>query len=459
MFLKVFVVLSFFIYTPLFSAVKGPYLLYTGTPGSMTVLWQAEKSKVDTLKWGESSSDLSNAVAVDEYGYNHQHKYEITSLDIGKKYYYAVGGYGSGFFTTAPADTATEVSMLAYGDTRSYPDDHNAVCKRAITECNQDSSLNSIVLFSGDFVQDGMSEGDWISEFFPRNEPDILEFQSRIPYACCIGNHEDPGTLVHKYFPFPYKANSYGSFDYGPVHIAIVDQYVSYSPGSTQYSWLEADLSSSKKYWKVLLFHEPGYAAGGHSNNTSVQDYIQPLCEKYGVSFVINGHNHYYSRAEVNGVNHIVTGGGGAPLYSPKSNYPNIVKVDKSHHFLKLNFNRELATITAERDDGSIIEEFTVIDTTYPVSVISLSPLVTTKTVAAKSRNGITKFKVNNLKSSTVALELYSLNGVKIFYRKYKLNSNGEFTLKADKISFGSYIFRLIQEDGSVIYRGKLLLK
>ena len=57
----------------------------------------------------------------------------------------------------------------------------------------------------------------------------------------------------------------YYSFDYGPAHITVVDQYVSFAPGSAQYIWLENDLAASQKLWKFVILHEPAWsAAGGH---------------------------------------------------------------------------------------------------------------------------------------------------------------------------------------------------
>ncbi|MBK9777870.1 MAG: hypothetical protein IPP62_16195 [bacterium] len=75
---------------------------------------------------------------------------------------------------------------------------------------------------------------------------------------------------------------------------------------------------SSNKPWRFVVLHEPGWSAGGgHPNNAAVQAYLQPLFVQYGVSIVFTGHNHYYARAVVDGVNHITTGGGGGPLHTP----------------------------------------------------------------------------------------------------------------------------------------------
>ena len=76
------------------------------------------------------------------------------------------------------------------------------------------------------------------------------------------------------------------------------------------------------------------------------------------MQFVIGGHNHYYARAVVDGVEHITAGGGGAPLYNPDPNYPNIVICDTSHNFCKLQIDHDTLHYSAIRDDGSVIESF-----------------------------------------------------------------------------------------------------
>ena len=181
------------------------------------------------------------------------------------------------------------------------------------------------------------------------------------PYQSCIGNHEGSGALFVKYFPYPFVAGRYWSFDYGPAHFAIIDQYTSYGPGSAQLTWLQNDLASTNKPWKFICLHKPGWSAGGgHENNTSVQNYIQPLCVQYGVQILFAGHNHYYARAVVNNIQHITTGGGGAPLYQPNLNYPYIVAGASAYHFCKIEINNEILHFTAIKSTGEIIDTFTI---------------------------------------------------------------------------------------------------
>ena len=46
------------------------------------------------------------------------------------------------------------------------------------------------------------------------------------------------------------------------------------------------------------------------------RDRLEALFAKYKVNIVFAGHEHLYLRKVVNGIVHIITGGGGAPLYA-----------------------------------------------------------------------------------------------------------------------------------------------
>ena len=177
--------------------------------------------------------------------------------------------------------------------------------------------------------------------------------------------------LVSK-IPYNFASNStngddmYYSFDYGPVHIAVVDQYDngSYSPAklsSVQLNWLQNDLAFSNKTWKFILLHEPGwsakYTSREHGNNIDVQNNIQPLCMQYDVKAVFGGHNHYYAHCKVDSVNHFTLGGGGAPLYNPSHTSGGvIVYAEATYHFMKVQITGDTAVLTAIKPDGSIIE-------------------------------------------------------------------------------------------------------
>ena len=180
----------------------------------------------------------------------------------------------------------------------------------------------------------------------------------------CIGNHESSGTIYEKYRPYNFAAApaDYFSFDYGPVHVAVVDQYTTYTSGSAQYNWLHTDLTNSTKLWKIIVLHQPGWCAGGsHGNDATVQTVIQPLCVDHGVSIVLAGHNHYYSRALNNGVHHVTSGAGGAPFYSASSGQPYVVTYTvNTLECVKIAIAGNTLTGTTVSNSGAVIDTFTI---------------------------------------------------------------------------------------------------
>ena len=207
-----------------------------------------------------------------------------------------------------------------------------------------------------------MSEGDldwmWDRQLFDPKFKNIREVFANLSYLPVMGNHEGTGTLFQQYFPMPFVAQRYWSFDYGPAHIVMLDQYSPYKKGTDQYNWLKTDLSLSKKTWKFILLHEPGWSAS--DNNMTVQRDILPLVEQYGVSIIFGGHNHYYARSEVDGVIHLTVGGGGAPLYAPNPNALHVVTASRVHSFVEIEIQGNTLTGTAYDLDGNIIDQFSI---------------------------------------------------------------------------------------------------
>jgi len=353
---------------------KGPYLIYPGTNTEMMVLWQLDGPQSCFLEWGLDTSYSDGNTVTTEYGTDHQHKHTIANLVPGSKYYYRLTvdpNQYTGSFRAAPPDDANSVKFLAYGDTRANASifDHDMVDEAIVDAFEQDPNYQTFTMLTGDWVDDGEEEGDWDNEFFNRSCANSLELQANLPINGCIGNHEwdddsTPPTFFDKYWPYPYVDGFYWSFDYGPAHITIIDQYEkAYNRGSAQYYWLRNDLATTNKLWKILQFHEPGYSAGHHGDNYDVQGYIQPLCEQYKVDIVFCGHNHYYARCDKNGVKHITTGGGGAPLhYDGSVNYSEYVEVCvTAHHFCKIDIRGDELTFQAVKPDATIIDEFVLI--------------------------------------------------------------------------------------------------
>ncbi|MDR3574197.1 MAG: DNRLRE domain-containing protein [Anaerolineaceae bacterium] len=344
---------------------KGPDLIYPGSNTAIEIFWQWNATTPFTVAWGTNTSySLGNAPVSAYDTTNHLYKYTITGLTPGTKYYYRVvvgSQYSAGTFYTSPAASATSLKFVSYGDTRSNPTQHDSVAAEVISLYQSDPGYQTLLPLTGDLVSSGDTDSLWNSEFFSPTYTHIRTELANVAVEPIMGNHEGSGGLFVRYWPEPYVAARYYSFDYGPVHFTMIDQYTSYTAGSAQYNWIKSDLAASTKTWKVAVFHEPGWSAnGGHPDNTTVQTALEPLFEQYKVALVLTGHNHYYARAMVNGIAELTIGTGGAPAYTPLSGQPDVVYTYKGLGYCKFSISG--STLTGWFVDGSntVRDTFTV---------------------------------------------------------------------------------------------------
>lgn len=441
-------VLFFCSATAIAGITKGPYLIFEGSNTTMTVLWQDNASESNVIRWGSDSNYALAQATVPEYGASNQHKYTITGLLPGTKYYYqvtaSVGGavYGSGSFVTAPDASATSVKILAFGDTRSGVASMEKVLSRMRSTYAADPAFQTILLHTGDWVYSD-AETNWTSEWFVSGTtyPNIHALQAEVPIDGVRGNHEGSGVYFSKYF-LPSAASFYRSFDYGPVHIILLDQYTTYTSGSAQYSWLVNELSTTTKPWKIVMMHEPAWGAGTHANNTTSQTTLQPLFRQYGVDLVLTGHNHNYARAVVDNISHVTNGGGGTPLYAVDTTMPNIVKAESTYQYSEIKISGNTMSSTARRSDGTMIETFTVthgallpaaptgLTATAGNAQVSLlwtaSSGATSYNVKRSTTNGGPYLTAASGVSSTGIVDSGLTNGTTYYYVVTAVNSNGE---------------------------------
>jgi len=344
---------------------KGPDLIYTGLNTSMEVFWQWTATTSFRVDWGADTTYALGSSPVSAYDTtNHLYKYTITGLTAATKYDYRVvvgSQYSNGTFFTSPSTSATALKFVSYGDTRTNPTKHDAIAAQVISLYQSDPGYQTLLPFTGDAVSDGDTDSDWTSQFFSPSFTHIRTELANVALAPVMGNHEGSGGLFALYFPEPFVAGRYYSFDYGPAHFTMIDQYTSYTVGSAQYNWIKSDLAASTKTWNIAVFHEPGWSAnGGHPDNTTVQTVLEPLFEQYKVALVLNGHNHYYARAMVNGIPELTLGSGGAPGYTPLSGQPDIVYTYKGLGYVRVSISGSTLTGWFVDNSNTIRDTFTV---------------------------------------------------------------------------------------------------
>jgi predicted phosphodiesterase len=231
-----------------------------------------------------------------------------------------------------------------------------------MNEVAADENSQTFLLHTGDWNNED-TEYKWDRDYFNTTHLNALELKSKMSVMGSRGNHEGTGSIFKKYWPYDYPGTNTGFchfMDYGPVHVCFIDLQTEYST-LDQYKkdWIESDLSSTEKDWKVLVFHSPLYSNGGHVNNIAEQEYLQSLCINYGVQIVLCGHNHYYAHWLVNGIHHLTSGGGGAETNEPTTGIGEIL-ADNINHFIKISIVDDLMNVNIIDYEGNHIEDFTL---------------------------------------------------------------------------------------------------
>ena len=286
----------------------------------------------------------------------------------GTSYRYRVVADGvsapQGAFRTSASSDST-FSFALYGDSRQNPAGHGRVVEQMLKH------HFDFVIHSGDFVGDGRVEAQWIPQFF---EP-TRALRLRAPIYPAIGNHEQDSRFYYDYFEVPPNGSSerpeaWYAFDYGQAHFAVLDtnpESGSLDAGSEQRTWLEADLAESQARWKFVVVHHPAYSSGYHKSNLTIRKNLVPLCERFGVDMVLTGHEHCYERTWPllqdhrvdRGLVQVVSGGGGAPLYSVGRSDWTAVS-ESVAHFCMVSINGGQLDLDVYDIEGNAIDAFTL---------------------------------------------------------------------------------------------------
>jgi 3',5'-cyclic-AMP phosphodiesterase len=188
-----------------------------------------------------------------------------------------------------------------------------------------------------------------------------------VPYFFTMGNHDlsDKASeaLYRKETDLPGNGFYY-SFDAGGSLFVVLDSKL---PGENkkitdeQYKWLQKVLSNPDYKHKFAFVHHPLFPekGRGHHYEGSLDKYpkerdrLQSLFVKHNVDIVFQGHEHIYLRKTVDGVMHIITGGGGAPLYADNDN-------GGFHHFILVTVEGETVSGRVIDDKGQLRDTFSI---------------------------------------------------------------------------------------------------
>jgi hypothetical protein len=171
------------------------------------------------------------------------------------------------------------------------------------------------------------------------------DFAGDVFVAMAPGNHDNEQLRYFANALMPTaptkNAERYASFDYGPVHVVMVDDYdgiVAASIDSTEYrtevlAWLDADLAAADANRANVPFiftfhHHPFFSSTTQTERaaerTAVRTALQAMYDKHHVDLDVAGHDHFYERSKqivgdaeaTGGTRYIICAAGGAPAYA-----------------------------------------------------------------------------------------------------------------------------------------------
>jgi len=341
-------------------------------PASAVVQYSTDRSyllaaEAATVRFGTTQTGLSAAYF--------QHQAELRGLRPNTEYFYRVVVDGQALtsgdaFRTAGSNPFT---FLAFGDSGQDNLNQRELARLMLRE------NPALVLHTGDIAYESGTFEQFQRTYFGYYQ----DLMKRAPFFPVPGNHEyytqnaAPYLALHS-FPADgvpsVDRGRYYSFDWANVHFVALDTNMPLENAVTgrgqMLQWLDSDLGGTRAYWRIVYFHHPAFPTERHEQgpiSSVVRDRLVPILERHRVPIVISGHEHSYQRSfpmrarerveAGQGTVHIITGGGGAALYSVVPR-PWLAEGQSAHHFMRVTADGFSLRVQAVRIDGQVIDNF-----------------------------------------------------------------------------------------------------
>ena len=319
----------------------------------------------------------------------------IRNLQPGTKYRYRVGDGATWSddytFETEPA-RAARVQFIVFGDSHEKTPVYK-VWENTVTQAYQDNPEAKFVISLGDLIYAGKDYGQWQAWFAA-----CQRVIARIPDMPVIGDHEPRGVTSDdkwqrpEYFvklftvpqngPVGFKGEVY-SFDYGFAHIAVLNSSFNYEfsdPRDRQamiqaeVAWLDADLASTAKPWKLVVYHDASYNLAPDRSGTLTKVNFGPIIDKHHVDAVFNAHEHGMARSffirneefvasAAEGTVYYVsgrTGDNAKDSLGRKIWHPFFYDPQAKTCYLVVEVDEQVLTITTKLEDGTTVDSLTI---------------------------------------------------------------------------------------------------
>lgn len=237
-----------------------------------------------------------------EWEGNYMHKAYISGLTAGTAYTYEIGDgttWKTGAFTTDNGDDAVEFVVVA--DVQASSIENFEVGQAVINAAFDMMPSADFYATLGDFTNDSTNE-EW--DYYAEVMDGINAAHTIVPVA---GNHDNPSNWFNNMFALDTTESvvtnngvNY-SFDYGNVHVAVVNTNDNIAISNAQLTWLENDMNSTDADWKIVFMHKSPYSLGKDikwPDACYLQESLAVVCDKTNVDLVMSGHDHMYLRTK-----------------------------------------------------------------------------------------------------------------------------------------------------------------
>ena len=306
-------------------------------PETLFLTWQRDPTTTMTVQWigtqGETADTkisyaekaetkwLTNATTAKPYPMTDFKVYrsELTGLKPGTDYQFKIGKSSPTYrFRTMPAKANDTIHFISGGDCGV---NSHAVANN-IQAARQDPMF---AVIGGDLGYDDGRKVETSMAFIRNYSKTMIGRDGRlIPMVTCIGNHEVDGgynkprekaPFFYALFDGLYSEKSYATLDFGDyLSLVLLDTDHTTPIEGEQTDWLEKTLKERVSHPNVMVvnhvpaypsYRNPGSDDGGKTGTgTGNRKHWVPLFEKYGVSVVLEHHDHTFKRTKplINGM-------------------------------------------------------------------------------------------------------------------------------------------------------------
>ena len=139
-----------------------------------------------------------------------------------------------------------------------------------------------------------------------------------IPFYIALGNHdwaEPAGPMAEYIHGLTSKSwrlpALYYTYTAGPAQFFAINTN---ALTERQLTWLRAELARSTAKWKIVYGHFPVYEQTDYTVEPQ-RRLLLPILKQYGVDMYLAGHHHTMQHWQLDGIDYVVTGAGGASTY------------------------------------------------------------------------------------------------------------------------------------------------